>query len=297
MVSPLLLIGDEGVGRRYSTLEAVKEIVAADRGGPECAELVQIRHGIHPDVVTVTAPLEKEIGVEPIRDVVTLSQTYPTASPFRFFIIDGADRMTTAAANAILKTLEEPPARSRFFLLAESYDRVLPTIRSRCGRVPYKRLPESFVLARIRNVESDADKALVLTRMGEGSIGRAMRYWGSNRLQLRDHIFNALKFGLNGDLSSAFGIFDEVDDKDDLPLGLKILRFIVHDVLVLPVDPERIINQDLGVDLRAMRNLADPTTWSKFSSELKRVQQLHESSYINLHFHLKTALLSVVLGG
>lgn len=294
IVSPLLLVGDEGVGRRFSTLEAVKEIIAADRGGPDCAEVLQVRHGVHPDVVVVTAPSEKEIGVEAIRDIVDQAQTYPTASPNRFFVIDGADRMTVAAANAILKTLEEPPARSRFFLLAESHDRVLPTIRSRCGRVPYKRLSESFVLSRINNVESDADKALVLSRMGEGSIGRALRYWGSNRLQLRDHVFNALKSVLDGDLPSAFAVFDEI--QEDLPLGLRFLRFLTHDVLVLPVDPDRVINRDIREELKAMRIRATSQVWTNLSNEMKHVQQLHESSYINLHFHLKTALLSAFSG-
>lgn len=294
VISPLLLVGDEGVGRRFATMEAIREVIANDRGGPNCAEVKQLQKGVHPDVEVVTAPSDKDIGVDPIRDVIDKAQTYPTASPNRFFVIDGADRMTAAAANALLKTLEEPPAASRFFLLAESNDRVLKTIRSRCGRVAFRRLPESFVLSRISVMEKDPDKALVYARMGEGSVGRAARFWGARRLSLRDHIFNSLKFGLDGDLSASLSIIDEISD--DLSLSLKFLRFLVHDLLLLDVAPSRLINLDLREELKVMRSRAPEAMWNRLSSELRQVEERHESSYINLHFHVKTALISAFSG-
>lgn len=293
VVSPLLLVGDEGVGRRLSVMEAIREILVADRG-EKSPEVVQLQRGVHPDIEVVTAPSEKEIGVEPIRELIDHAHHYPSAAPNRFFVIDGADRLTPAAANALLKTLEEPPAASRFFLLAESNDRVLRTIRSRCGRVPYRRLPETFVLSKVSVVEKDADKALVYTRMGEGSVGRAIRYWGASRLSLRDHVFNMLKLGLDGDLSSAFAVFDEVTN--DLPLGLKFFRFLLHDVLVLPVDSSRLINLDLREELTAMRARASDNTWNRLSAEFRLVEERYESSYINLIFHAKTALLTALSG-
>jgi DNA polymerase-3 subunit delta' len=292
VTTPLLLIGDEGVGRRFSVIETIREILLADRGdGPE---IVQLQRGVHPDVEIVAASGDKDIGVEPIRNMVEHAQHYPTASPNRFFVVDGVDRMTPAAANAILKTLEDQPAASRFFLLAESNDRVLRTIRTRCGRVHFQRLPESFVRSKVSVLEKDHNKALVYTRMSEGSVGRATRYWGANRLALRDRVFNALKFGLNGDLPSAFAICDEV--ANDLPLGLKFLRFITHDILVQDVDPARLINVDLIEDLRAMRSQASQMTWSQLSAELRLLEERYESSHINLIFHVKTAFVSALSG-
>lgn len=293
VVSPLLLIGDEGVGRRMSVMETIREVLVADRGEGS-AEVVQLQRGIHPDVEVVTAPADKEIGVEPIRELLDRAQHYPSAAPNRFFVIDGADRLTSAAANALLKTLEEPPAASRFFLLAESNDRVLRTIRSRCGRVPYRRLPESFVLSKVSVMEADPDKALVYTRMGEGSVGRAVRYWGSNRLSLRDHVFNMLKLGLDGDLSSAFAVVDEVSN--DLALALKLLRFLIHDLLILSVDSSRLINLDLREDLTAMRACASDDTWTRLSAEVRLVEERYESAYINLIFHAKAALSTALSG-
>lgn len=291
--SPLLLVGEEGVGRRYAVLAAAKEMVAKQRGVGS-PEVHQIDHGVHPDVVVVTAPADKEIGVDPIRDLVSQSLSYPTSAPCRFFVIDGADRMTDAAANAILKTLEEPPAESRFFLLAESYDRVIPTIRSRCGRVPFRKLPETFIFDRISKFEGDPDKALVYTRMGEGSVGRAARYWGSNRIAIRDRALAILQAGVAGDLSGSFATVDEL--AKDLPLALRFLCFLVHDALVVRIDIKRAINQDILDDVIAMKDRAKNETWLRLWASLKTVWARYESSYVNLGFQVKAALASAFCG-
>lgn len=291
---PLLLVGDEGTGRRSSIMEVVLEMVVAKRG-PTSPEAIQVRNGTHPDVVTVASLDGKEIGIDPIRDLLDRSIMHPISAPHRFFIIDGVDQMTPAASNAILKKLEEPPASSRFFLLAESYDRVLPTIRSRCGRVNFRRLPESFVLQRISEFEKDPGKALVYTRLGEGSIGRAIKYWGSNRLTLRDRALTMLESSAKGDVSFAFSVIDEVSK--ELNLTLKFLIFLVHDVLVGGVDQSRVVNQDIEEELSSMRSRVKATTWNTLWEGLRMVNDRNESSYINLGFQLKSALASTFCGG
>lgn len=294
LVSPLLLVGEEGTGRKFSVMATIKEIVAAQRG-KDSSEFTQVEHGAHPDVTVVTAPSDKEIGVDAMRDVVSQSLSYPTSAPCRFFIVDGADRLTIPAANAILKTLEEPPAISRFFLLAESYDRVLLTIRSRCGRVGFQKLNESFIFEQLSRFESDPDKALVYARMGEGSVGRAARYWSSNRILFRDSVLGLLLASSTGDFPSAFSSVDEL--AKELPLVLKFLCFLVHDVLVVRVDPQRAINQDVLDDITAMRNRAKDETWLQLWANLRTVWTRYESSYVNLAFQIKSALAASFCGG
>jgi len=291
---PLLLVGDEGTGRRSSVMKVVLEMVVAKRGATS-PEAIQVRNGTHPDVVTVSAPEGKEIGVEPIREMLDRSVMHPISAPHRFFIIDGVDRMTPAAANAILKKIEEPPALSRFFLLAESYDQVIPTIRSRCGRVNFRRLPESFIFQRLSEFELDPNKALVYARLGEGSVGRAIKYWGANRLTLRDCALTMLESSAIGDVSSAFSVIDEVSK--ELNLTLKFLIFLVHDVLVGGVDQSRVINQDLEEELSSMRSRVKSSTWSKLWEGLHTVSDRNESSYVNLGFQLKSAFATTFCGG
>lgn len=291
---PLLLIGDEGTGRRSSVNQVILEMVSANRGA-NSPEVIQVRNGTHPDVVTVSPIDDKEIGIEPIRGMLERSVVFPISAPHRFFVIDGVDRMTTPAANAILKRLEEPPALSRFFLLAESYDRVIPTIRSRCGRVNFRRLPESFVFQRISEFERDSNKALVYARLGEGSVGRALKYWSCNKLTLRDSVLTMLEASAKGDVSSAFAVIDEVSK--DLNLALKFLIFLVHDVLVGGVDQSRVVNQDIEEELSSMRSRVKLSIWNTLWQGLRLVNDRNESSYVNLGFQLKSALASTFCGG
>jgi DNA polymerase-3 subunit delta' len=291
---PLLLIGDEGTGRRSSVNQVILEMVSAKRGA-NSPEAIQVKNGTHPDVSTVAPQEDKEIGIDPIREMLSLSVIYPISAPHRFFVIDGVDKMTIPAANAILKRLEEPPALSRFFLLAESYDRVIPTIRSRCGRVNFRRLPESFVLQRISEFESDPAKALVYARRGEGSVGRAIKYWSCNKLTLRDRALTMLESSAKGDVSSAFAVIDEVSK--DLNLALKFLIFLVHDVLVGGVDQSRVVNQDIEEELSSMRSRVKPSVLNSLWEGLRTVNDRNESSYVNLGFQMKSALASAFCGG
>jgi DNA polymerase-3 subunit delta' len=288
ITSPLLLVGTEGVGRKFSVLEMIKEMVFS-KGGPSA--VLQVAQGAHPDVMVVAPPLGKELGVEAVREVTVRSGNFPSFAPNRFFVLDGADRMTSAAANALLKTIEEPPARSLFFLLAESFDQVIPTIRSRCGRVPYQKLPESLVLERISKFEKDPDKALVYSRMGEGSLGRSFRYWGSGKIQVRDQAFSVLHSSVQREFSTAFSTLDECKD---LPLLLKLLTFLVHDLMTYSVDPSRVMNQDILEDLTSLR--VSQSILQGFWFALKEVWERNESSYVNLPFQLKSSIASSFVG-
>ena len=290
---PLLLVGGEGVGRKFSVMETIRELIIIKRGASS-PDLLQLDNGYHPDVLVVTAVEDKEIGVDPVREMLLKTMSYPVSAPYRFFVIDGADRMTPAAANAILKKLEEPPALSRFFMLAESFDRVIPTIRSRCGRVNYNKLPESFILERLSKFERDPGKALVYSRLGEGSVGRATRYWGSNRLTVRDSVFNMLDLSVQGDVPSAFSTIDGLSK--ELSVALRFLTFLVHDILIGEVDRSRIVNQDIEEDLATMRAKAQPSTWFQLWGALRNVIERNESAYINLGFQLKTALATTFCG-
>lgn len=291
--SPLLLVGEEGVGRKASVMSAIREILVAERGAGS-PEVTQFDRGVHPDVFLISAPEGKDLGVEPIREAITASFQHPVASSLRFFIIDGVDRMTPASANAILKTLEEPPEYVRFFLLAESFDRVISTIRSRCGRVDYQKLPESFVLSRISKFEKDPDKALVYARLGEGSIGRATRYWTSNRIVVRDRSMEIIRQAACGDLPSAFGIVDELNK--DLQFVLRCMVSVVHDLLLVSTVPDRVINRDVIDEMTEIQRKVSVQKWVAVWRDLRTVWVRNESAYVNLGFQIKAALAAVFVG-
>jgi DNA polymerase-3 subunit delta' len=242
---------------------------------------------MHSDVVLLEAG-EKDIGVDEVRTLVAEAQKYPSDGDRRCFIIDGADHLTGPAANALLKTLEEPPAASRFFLIAESAEYVLPTIRSRCGRIRYHPLPEPFVLSVLHQHDSDA-KALVYARMGEGSVGRAIYYWGSGRLALRDQVMKLLHAAVERDWPSVFSLVDSLEK--DVPLALKFLDQVLHDVLIARVDLGRVINADCVDGLAVMEKKVPVTVWSQLARRVRALQVQYRTSRLYLPFQIKTILI------
>ena len=281
LTTPLLLVGNEGTGRRFAVTQAAKE------SWPGEVHELQIDRGVHPDLILIQPASGREIGVDAIREVVTQAFTFPSMVPSRFVVIDGADTMTPAAANALLKTLEEPPRTTRFFLLAQSADRVIPTIRSRCGIVRFGPLSEALIVEHLKLIEPDAAKALVLARLSGGSIGLATQFKLTGRLRLRDQMLGLLKAGLRRDLSS---LFSAVDAIPDLRLGLHFLEHLLGDLVMLPHAPTRLANLDLTEELVALRAHLAPHL-DKLIEGLRLVQdRFRQATTINEDFHVKSYL-------
>ena len=137
-----LFTGAPGSGKRATALafaSALNCLVAPGEGCDDCEACSRIAAGIHPDVVT----LEREgaaqiVPIESVRaNVIARVGLPPHEARMRIFLIDEATALQGAAANALLKTLEEPPARTMFVLASAAPEQLLPTIRSRCQRVHF----------------------------------------------------------------------------------------------------------------------------------------------------------------
>jgi DNA polymerase-3 subunit delta' len=297
-VSPLLLIGEEGVGRAYSVQQFAQEVFCdgTREQACECTQCFRLREKTHPDLVVVAPQGDKEIGVDQVREALEQTNAFPSMGPLKLFLVDGADRMSVAASNAFLKTLEEPNEFSRFFLVAEKISRVIPTIQSRCGRVNFQKLPENTVVSKLESRESDPIKALVFARMGEGSIGRADRYWRSGKLALRDKVFSLLVAGVQKDLPSIFLTITSLEKENkDLPLGLRFLEHMLHDVIMAQHDPSRMINVDIVEDLKTVSQKMSVASRFKLMHGVRGLIGLHQSVRINLPFHVQNLFVETFI--
>lgn len=293
--SPLLLVGTEGTGRRFAIRHLTQELFCqAERTEScPCADCLQVRQNVHPDFVELAAT-DKDIGIDAIRAVVEAAYSTPSMAPYRVFLVDGADRMTPAAGNSLLKTLEEPPPSTRFFLLAESASAVLPTIRSRCGVVAFRPMSERYVLSKISSFESDSVKALVYTRMGEGSVGRSIQFWGAGRLALRDRALSALRLAVAKDIAGLFSLIGTVEK--ELPLLLRFTDHLLHDLFMINVAPEKLINLDVSTEIEALKQRRGDAVWQSLRQRLWDVRLTYQRVKINLPFHVKTILVDTFVG-
>lgn len=153
--------------------------MAAASGHPD---LLAISRGINPK----TGKLRGEIVVDDVRGVRGFLHMTASGGGWRVVIVDAADEMNQSAANALLKVLEEPPARAVILMVAHAPGSLLPTIHSRCCRLPLRALEEATVLGLLEQHAPDlsADDALVLARLSEGSVGRALALQDSGGLDL-----------------------------------------------------------------------------------------------------------------
>ena len=171
----MLFSGPTSVGKQSTALafaQAVNcETLQEDDGCGTCDSCRQIHEGRHPDIITlVPEGAAQIISIKTIRSqVIAPLATSPNRAKVRFFLIEEATALNGPAANALLKTLEEPPPRTTFILSSSSADQLLPTIRSRCQRVKF--LPLSADLqATLAGEEEQAERLRHLADSIEGSL-------------------------------------------------------------------------------------------------------------------------------
>jgi DNA polymerase-3 subunit delta' len=197
----LLLCGANGLGKRAFAQRFVNGLLCSDSrdGDPcgSCRSCLLIEAGSHPDVVTLSFGVRKdgtprtEIVVDQIRELSTRLAMRSQLGGWQVVTIDPADAMNPAAANALLKTLEEPSAQTMLILLADSPWRLPQTIRSRCQRIEFQ-LPETAVALAWLQAEGVAEAPAALAAAG-GNPGLAAAWAGQGALEQRAEVRKDLR--------------------------------------------------------------------------------------------------------
>lgn len=164
-----LFVGPSNVGKATVALVFAAALVSIS----EQSRARVMRH-IHPDVSVVGPEGRAMLGVDQARQAISDASLRPVESERKVTIFDDASLMTEAAANALLKTLEEPPARTVFVLVAESEDDLPATVASRCRVVRFGRVPETELSAALLALGVDSERAAMTARIAGGSPGLAL---------------------------------------------------------------------------------------------------------------------------
>lgn len=178
-----LFAGPEGIGKRL-TATSLAALLNCDAPGSgpldacgQCRSCRKIREMVHPDVIAVR-PEKTVLKIEQIRQVLEVMALQPYEARHRVVIIDEADTMNESAANAFLKTLEEPPADSHIVLVTSRPSALLPTILSRCQTVAFQPLSMAEVRMVLAAQAVEPARIDFLTALSEGSPGRALSLAG-----------------------------------------------------------------------------------------------------------------------
>lgn len=285
-----LFIGTRGTGKTTCAkiLAKAANCEHPENGNPcnKCAACRGIDDGTVLDVVEIDAASNNSVdNVRALRDEAVFS---PASVKKRVYIIDEVHMLSTAAFNALLKILEEPPGHLMFILATTELRKVPATILSRCQRHSFRRLDSTVISERLNRIAGNEglsltpDAALLLGRMAEGSLRdglslldqcsgaavidtetvlSAMGLAGSRRTA------ELLSAAADGDTQRALAVFDGLwrDGKDPAAL-LSDLAVLMRDVLILSVAPKG------GAQL--LSGAADPEILRSFSGRFTNAELL-----------------------
>jgi DNA polymerase-3 subunit delta' len=238
-----LITGPAHVGKTTLALQLAEAANCLEPGAPcgECPSCLRIIAGHHADVGVLAVDPEAEegprtmIGIDAVRDLIASAHLRPYEGKTRVYIVQTADKLTTEAANALLKILEEPPPDVLIILLTDNPDGVLPTIHSRCQTLDLHPLPIEQVATIMREKhEASDEQANVLAALSRGCLGWAIEASGDPALlagvhQRLERIAGAVEAGLENRFAYADELArrfqrDRAAGREEIFLWLRWLR-------------------------------------------------------------------------
>ena len=266
----VIFSGAEGIGKRL-----VAEICAAallcenPLDGEPCGvcegcRLVAAR--THPDFYIVEAEETKttrNIKIGQIRDMQAQVALSPLNADRRVVILDGAELMNNAAANCLLKTIEEPPGQTIFILLTANRSSLLMTIRSRCRTINFDKLTAEEIRNALLARDVEESEAERLSVIAGGSFGRAVKLRQSGGAQLRESALDTLEKIVRAEITNEeiFKRGDEISrwSRENFADFLTYLQKILRDMCFADVLPPH--NPDLLARLNEIK-ISEPKLYA-----------------------------------
>jgi DNA polymerase III subunit delta' len=258
-----LLVGPAGIGKRtLADAFAARLLCAApveDDGCGTCAQCARIAAGSHPDLHVVTRPADRrDVRVEQVRELSRWLSLQPLMAARKVAIVDDAHCLNEHGQNALLKTLEEPPASAVLVLCAASAALMLPTVRSRCQMVRLDPLPADAVARVLVAHGLTPAQARDLTPLADGSPGRGLLLQGEEPARARDRVLAALPKLATLTAAELSALAQEVT-KGSLDAALATTVAWYQDVLHAGLDPDGPLrNQDVAAAVRAAAGQSPP---------------------------------------
>jgi DNA polymerase III subunit delta' len=259
----LLFTGDDGVGKKTTAtafamacncltlkagLDRRPHLDVIDACG-DCAPCRKIAGKHHADVIHI-APQSSMIRIDRIRSLLETLSLKPNEAQQRVVILSDAHAMNPEAGNALLKVLEEPPARTILVLTTRQPSDLLPTVVSRCRQIRFMPLAATDVNRLLNETDGgDAQSMEIAAALCGGSYTRARRLLDKRWLSRREWIIKVLTHRMAGggesDIRAWLAFAEMMSRKKDLiEESLEFITMWLRDVLVAGYDPTRILNRD-----------------------------------------------------
>lgn len=288
-----LFSGPEGIGKRKVALAFIQQLFCASGNGcGNCPSCRKVASGNHPDIHHLL-PDGQFIKIDQVRDLQKELSYRPYEAPRKACIVDGAEKLNPASANALLKTLEEPPGNAIMILLTTAVDNVLPTIRSRCQILAFAGVPTAEIEMLLLAGGVTPEIAHTAATLADGSVARAMDFCNNDLGSERQQIIERACRVSRQDMASVFG-FGELFDKDR-EKALQSLDTLIgfwRDMLALQSGAPDIINCTLS-DLLAGE--ADRRSRTTLLDDIETLLKMRQAIQRNANVRLAMDVLGIRL--
>lgn len=314
----LLFTGEQGIGKKLFALELAKAFNCRNRVGveacDECSSCKRISRSTFPPFtgdddnrermiwsehadVAMARPFKNIVRVRVIRELEREANFRPFEGAARVFIVEDADTMNEQAANALLKTLEEPAPTSHLILTTSNPTALLATIRSRCQVIRFGPIPaEEIEQFLIKEKKLPAEDAAVLARTSMGSIGRALAADIKDYRERRDEMLSVLNaLVLTGDRVRLIRCAEELagaKDRSEYEERLDVLEALIRDAWALRLGrpEETIVNRDL---LSQLQKIAAELPSRRAAQWLARIEEMRGELDVNINRKIASDALLV----
>lgn len=296
-----IIHGERGAGKEFiAKIFAMALQCEAGEHKPcgECRSCKQALGRNNPDIITVLHEKPNSIGVEDIRSKINGDVAIkPYSSPYKVYIVNEAEKMTVQAQNALLKTLEEPPAYAVILLLTTNLDTFLPTVLSRCVTINMRPVKDELVKKYLMDVVKVPQyKAEVCMAFARGNLGRAKWLAASEEF---DHIKNEavtlLKYIKDMEIYEIVASIKNVSEYQfDINDYLDIISVWYRDVLIFKAtnDANHLIFKD---EIQHIRKVADQSAYDGIETIIDALEKAKARLKANVNFDLTMELLLLTI--
>ncbi|MCM1046116.1 MAG: DNA polymerase III subunit delta [Candidatus Gastranaerophilales bacterium] len=293
-------------GEKSSGKEFVSKVFAmtlqCEAGGKdpchECHSCKQALSGNQPDIIYVSHEKPNTISVEDIRvQVANDVSIKPYSSPYKIYIVNEAEKMTTQAQNALLKTLEEPPEYAVILLLTANLESLLPTILSRCVLLNMKPVADEemrrFLMEELHTPDYKAEVCVAFAR---GNVGRAKALASSEEFEhVKAEALSLLKYIQDMELYEIVAAIKKIGEyKLQINDYLDIMAIWYRDVLLFKAthDVNHLVFRE---EISALRKCARRSSYEGIEEILKALDKAKRRLDANVNFDLTMELLLMTI--
>ena len=264
----------------------------------ECHSCKQAKSGNHPDIIHVTHEKPNTISVDDIRTQVNNDTVIkPYSSPYKIYIIPEADLLSVQAQNALLKTIEEPPAYAVIFLLTENAESLLPTIMSRCVMLKLRNIKTTLIKKYLMEQMQIPDyQADICAEFAQGNMGRAIMLASSEHFnEIKEEALQLLKHINEMEISEIVSAIKKIGTyKLSINDYLDIIMIWYRDVLIYKATKD--VNGIVFADqLRYIKDRANKSSYEGIETILESLEKAKARLKANVNFDLVMELLLLTI--